>query len=387
MGRLRASAALPRCTIMHAVRANGFGSHAVLLAVITSTALLTAQDFDTSTDDVAAVGVRRLAEWLGALPDDSWSEVVAPTSPFLSPPRDSSETREWLVDLATRYWSAVAKSSSSDRTLLVALAQYTGTRLAHDVLRAHHRPTFRYFAGFVRYVSPHVRLTNATNDPRPWVLRFPQTAQEPLRQWVSEPSRQVRALWTLERYLGWPTMQVILARLAQRASADGVTVDALAAASAAAAGRDLSWFFGDAFSSSKTYDYAVSRVGTTAIDAATMRSTVLVERHGEAIFSGLPATASALDGGAALQIVVRFSDDTTLTETWDGRTRSREFTYEGAPHAVAASVDRDRTLLLDADPFNNAVRTDSIDSRIPARWALHWLTWLQDAVLLTAMVL
>ena len=61
--------------------------------------------------------------------------------------------------------------------------------------------------------------------------------------------------------------------------------------------------------------------------------------------------------------------------------------YSARAAAVAATIDPDAMLLLDEDRDNNTIVRHKPVSRLGIRLALHWLAWLQNAMLsYTALV-
>jgi hypothetical protein len=361
--------------------------HAVLLAIAASSVASAGQQPESALPSIVEAGRRQLTAWLGPL-DFAPPEYVD-EEPSLSWRADTDRSRErrQLAALAADYWAAAAHAPMNSTPLLEALAHYTGVRLIHELLRDDHRPTFRFLGGLVSYTSPHLRLTNPKGDPRPAIHWFPDADTQPPSQWRIQPTREVLALATLERYLGWPTMQTVLARIAAGAAAREVSVATLAETAEAITGRELDWFFIDAFSASRRYDYAVTALDISLLDT-TVRSTVTVARLGDATFTGsVEPPVHGFDAGRGIEVLVRFADGTAVTEHWDGRSEQRSLVYDGHAPVVAAGVDPDDILLLDADRFNNGIRTDPIAPALPARLSLHWLAWLQDAVLVIAAVL
>jgi hypothetical protein len=195
------------------------------------------------------------------------------------------------------------------------------------------------------------------------------------------------ALWlhTLERYLGWPTLQRVLSTFFDRWKFRHPTPQDFFAVANEVAGRDLTWFFDQVYRSSNVFDYAVESVasepalgpgfvdrnGGLELEAeadpkSPIRSTVIVRRHGEAIFP--------------VDVLVTFRNGEKVREKWDGRDRWTAFTYDRDVPAVSAVVDPDRILLLDVNRTNNSVTTEPQASEAARKWTLKWLVWLQDAL-------
>ena len=93
------------------------------------------------------------------------------------------------------------------------------------------------------------------------------------------------ALWlnTLERWLGWPTLQRVMSahfsawKFKHPSPADFFTI------ANGVSGQDLGWFFDQTYRSSNVFDYGVQDVKSTK-DEDQFRTTVVARRYGEAIF-------------------------------------------------------------------------------------------------------
>jgi hypothetical protein len=166
------------------------------------------------------------------------------------------------------------------------------------------------------------------------------------------------ALMSLERELGWPTLQGAL-----RAAAAGTTADPIVAMSAAT-GRDLAPVFTEA--SGARIDRAI---------------TVLSSAPGACASPCYRTIVSVAPPGVPLPLLVRvsFSDGQSIEARWDGTRDQLEF--ESAAPAIGAELDPNRAWLLDRNLLNNS-RVPPRDSNVPiAKWMARWIVWLQDAML------
>jgi hypothetical protein len=182
----------------------------------------------------------------------------------------------------------------------------------------------------------------------------------PLDRWAGEGNPIARALASLERELGWPTLQGAL-----RAAASGATADPIAAMSAAT-GRDLAPVFGEA-SSGERVDRTITNLssGPGSCASPCYRTLVSIAPTGAVPFP--------------LLVRVSFSDGKSIDARWDGRRDQLEF--ESAAPAIGAELDPDRVWLLDRNPLNNA-RVPPRETNVPvAKWMARWIVWLQDAIL------
>lgn len=199
--------------------------------------------------------------------------------------------------------------------------------------------------------------------------------------------RMALTFGTLERYLGWPSLQGALHALAARAAAGPMTrLDAVNTLGDAA-GQDLRWLFDAAFDSSQVFDYAVESVGVQAASRPCgfepcFESRVVVVRRGTAVFSGPAAAASGpYEAGDAMELRVEFADGSVASTRWDGRAASRTFEYLSATPASTARLDPDRVLLLDRNYLDNTRVVSPRPATATAKWVARWTAWLQDAML------
>lgn len=188
----------------------------------------------------------------------------------------------------------------------------------------------------------------------PWAFR-----SLPLSRWTAMSDPVALAFASLERELGWPTLQG-----AMRVAASGAVADPVIAMSDAA-GRDLVPVFVAA--SSGMIDRTISGLSSEPGSCVNPCYRTLV--------SIAPAGAVPLP----LLVRISFSDGKSIDAQWDGRREQLEF--ESAAPAVGARLDPDRVWLLDRNSLNNA-RVPPRDTNVPiAKWMARWIVWLQDAVL------
>jgi hypothetical protein len=141
-------------------------------------------------------------------------------------------------------------------------------------------------------------------------------------------------------------------------------------------GGDVSWFFSEAFTPEKQFDYAVDSLTNEAVDAKFLVR-VNLRRLGDGVFG-----SSDLSRGPSLPVVVTFADGSEVTERWHGGQESLSLEYAAATPAVRAAVDPDAIVLLDRNRVNNVRRlTAAPITSVSLRATAAWLTWLEDLVL------
>jgi aminopeptidase N len=131
-------------------------------------------------------------------------------------------------------------------------------------------------------------------------------------------------------------------------------------------GRDLGWYFDQVYRSSNVFDYGVEDL-KSARDGGLYHTTVVVRRHGEAIFP--------------VDVLVTFKNGEQVTEHWSGRERWKLYAYDRGAQALSAQIDPKRVLLLDVNYTNNSRTLAPHGPEAATKWSLKWAVWLQDCLL------
>lgn len=286
--------------------------------------------------------------------------------------------------LVPRKWLASSRDRAASRALITALSewyfeggagriggvvsdgirQYVATRAIHQQLVTAHYFCLNWFGGFVTHAIRSIELSRLPQDPRPPVRRFAEVTQR------LDTERVVDAMFTLERYIGWPAVQHAVADWLHSADRSVQDFDnSLWRATA----QDLRWFTSAAFDARVRYDYAVTTLSTIRNPEGRYETTVTVTRAGNGIFP--------------VDVETTFADGIRLRDRWVGHEQSVSFKYTSRSAATAAVVDPDLVLLLDEHRANNA-RVLEAPVHVPAiRWTLQWAIWLQDVLLTTTALM
>src|SRR5204863_4706245 len=177
----------------------------------------------------------------------------------------------------------------------------------------------RYFDGFLPWVVKDIALNRETAGNRlagyrrdaksdaqstPSFRYFPATG--------GSITYNKTALWlnTMERWLGWPLLQQILATHFARWQFRHPAPQDFFAVANEVAGRDLGWFFDQVYRSSNAFDYGVQSLASER-DGDRYRTTVVVRRYGEATFP--------------VDVLVTFSNGERAIDKWDGVDRWKQY--------------------------------------------------------------
>ena len=256
---------------------------------------------------------------------------------------------------------------------------------ARAVARAYgpHYLEQRYFGGFLPYVFTDIPISRESDGNGARLYRPVAKTEVPSTpSYRYFPSAAVRngitygktALWlnTMERWLGWPTLQRIMsAYFAKGKFAHPRPQDFFATANDVT-GQDLGWFFDQAFRSSNQFDYGVQSLESVPAGDR-FRTKLVVRRYGEGVFP--------------VDVRVAFTNGESTVEHWDGRDRWKLYDYDRSASAVSAAVDPARVLLLDINRTNNSRTLEPKAALAARKWSMTWMVWLQDQLLSWAFFL
>ena len=365
--------------------------------------------------DAAGEAINLYVEWFGPAPFESLTVETAPPGVLASADRAGrialrphwlQPERSLLLEaeigraIARQWWGTAI--TMPEQSLPDGIAEYAQSRTVEWIYdRRHQRLAYstyetRYFGGLVPWAIRALRLDRRTAGIARSEYRHHAdvdvrgTAPE-LRS--ARAARIAAGLLTLERYVGWPALQRGLSLAVERYRGRSMSADDFARTIGDAADRDLSWFFDPLFKSTATWDYAVTsiateaRPGTNCGNGSCVRSTVIIQRLGDAMFTGTAHPPSGdFESGRALEIDVEFADGQRAQERWDGRAASKTLTFDGPSAVVRASIDPREVLAMDLYRQNNTRSVAIVDTTTPASWSVRWTIWLQDLLLTHALL-
>jgi hypothetical protein len=291
------------------------------------------------------------------------------------------------------WYGIVASNEFEDAWMDEGLNTYSTARVIQEAYTPNYYAR-RYFGTFVPWVFRDFPLSRETDGDRLGPYRLAATADAestPTFRYFPGTAAAITyaktALWlnTLERMLGWETMQRVMSTYFSRwAFRHPKPADFFATANEVS-GRDLTWFFDQVYRGSTAFDYGIaSLTSETAAGrgypgdgndrrfaepgtGGPFHTTVVVRRFGEGVFP--------------VDVRVVFENKEEVRWRWDGQGRWKAFDADKPVRAAFAEVDPDHILLLDAHATNNSA---ALQPRAPAaarKWSLAWLVWLQDHLL------
>jgi hypothetical protein len=317
---------------------------------------------------------------------------------LLSPRQSNDPEGVTVHEAGHQFWYGIVGNNEFEHAWLdEGLNTFSEQRVQAIGFRPDYRLE-RFFGGFLPWQFRDIALRRETDgNLLPQYRRAAEwdvPATPTLRYWPGTHAWITygkTALWlnTLERYLGWDTLQRILSTFFERWKFRHPRPEDFFAVANEVSGRDMTWFFDQVHRSSNVFDYGVERLdhedtgheNTKGNENAkrnepalrdvksdrTYRTTVVVRRYGEAIFP--------------VDVLVTFENGDQIREKWDGVDRWKAFTYDRRTRVRSAQVDPEQVLLLDVDYTNNSRTLEPRTTEAATKWSLKWMVWLQDLML------
>jgi hypothetical protein len=350
--------------------------------------------------------LRYYGEWFGAYPyghvtvvDPAWRSgsggMEYPTlftggTAWLAPRGVGSPEGVTIHEAGHQFWYGMVANNEFEHAWMDEGFNTYSTARALQQLMPEPRLAVRFFGWFVPWTLTDITLARE-GDGRSGYRATAESDVPATPTWRYWPgtgsgiSYSKTSLWlhTLERLVGWPTMQRIMSTYFERWKFRHPRPQDFFAVASEVSGQDLGWYFDQVYRSSNVFDYAIESLSSSAksvrgvVDRDGKRlqvaneslgqafeTAVVVRRHGESVFP--------------VDVLVRFEDGSTVREHWDGRDRWKLFRYERPVRAASAEVDPDRVLLLDVDTTNNSRTLSPQGGAAATKWSLRWIVWLQD---------
>ena len=337
---------------------------------------------DADRDLYAALTTLRiLGPWLGPFPEPALTVTPEPT-PWWSSPAAMEPELAVARAVSRRYWERVIDTRRLPAWFVGGLAEYCARRAVSKIVDEQYLSVYRsraegrYFGGFV---PRDLRLPLRVEDEGEPVDRYrarPQSTDTPAME-----AKALLALGTLERWVGRPAFDEILAEFAH--SGGQPALDDFTSLAGRVSGQDLRWFFDQTLKSTNVIDYGVSALSSDVQPDGWYRTMITVRRYGDGIFSGAGDPAGGpFEHGRGVVVGTTFAGGEAIRDAWDGRGEEKTFEYRSRSRAISAEVDPDRVLLLDVDRSNNGRTLDLEPARTAAlRWTARWMIWLEGALL------
>ena len=326
-----------------------------------------------------------------AAPSAGVSDVVLRRTPWWSSQASMTPELATARAIARGYWSDVVDTRALPDWFVDGVVEYLARRVVAPLFQFENLPPgfamveSRYFGGFLpRFVRLRLLPESDGGPLEAYRARPRADAASPAspddRRSLS--GKTVLTLNTLERWVSRPVLDGAVAEFVRSSRGHQPALNDFARTVSAASSQDLSWFFVQTLAGSAVFDYSVAELTSVAAESGGFETTVVVARLGDGLFTGTNAPrVGPYESGRGMTLVVSFAGGERALERWDGRDARKTFEYRGPSRAVSATIDPDRTLVLDIHPTNNS-RTIPPHTRTAAtRWAARWMIWLENALL------
>ena len=361
--------------------------------------------------EATRAALKYYGEWFGPYPyghitivDPAWQSDAGgmeyPTlftagSRWLAP-RDATVPEGVTVhEAGHQFWyGIVASNEFEDAWMDEGFNTYSTGR----VIEQQFQPNYyvkRYFGGFVPWAFRDIPLNRESDGDRLGSIRLSGSADaQSMPSWRYWPGAagaitySKTALWlhTLERLLGWETMQRVMSTYFARWAFRHPKPQDFFAVVNEVSGRDMTWFFDQVYRSSSLFDYSVDSFRSEPAAPRGYVGDGSSRRFSDGSPGGGPfrttVVARRLGGGQfPVDVRVVFENQEEVRWRWDGRDRWKLFEVEKPVRALFAEVDPDHVLVLDVNDTNNSATLAPRANQAARKWSLAWLVWLQDHLL------
>jgi len=339
----------------------------------------------------AAAALEYYGQWFGAYPygnitivdpaDQSNSDgmeypmIFTGRANWLSPAQVATPDSTVTHETGHQWWYGVVATNEFENGWMDEGFNTWATARVLEETRRSNLMAVRTFGGFIPYTLnvPLSREVDGNRMPgyRPDAKSDAQTTPT-FRYWPGSANAITyakTALWmhTLERHLGWPTMQKVMATYFDRWKFRHPRPQDFFQVVNEVSGQDLTWFFDQVVRTSNTFDYAVQELKQEPSSQGRTRAVVVAQRLGEATFP--------------VDVVTTFADGQQATEHWDGKDRRVVYTYDRPARVTRVEIDPGHVLLLDLNRTNNSRTTQPRAAEAARKWSLAWMVWLQELMI------
>ncbi len=281
-----------------------------------------------------------------------------------------------------QFWYGIVATNEFERAWMdEGFNTFSQARAIDEGLPRHFVAVERYFGGFIPWMYEDAPWSRDLDGNRLSAYRLAARSDVPAtptwQYWpptASAITYNKTSLWlaTLERYLGWPTLQRILSTYFERSAFQHPTPEQFFAIANEESHQDLTWFFDAVYRSAAVFDYGVGQVTVTPRVASgasgnAFDNLIMIRRYGDGIFP--------------IEIRSTFADGATKTEQWDGKSESHMVEYAATSPVTRVEVDPNRVLLLDVNYTNNTWTSQPHAAAAAKKWSLRWMTWVEELML------
>jgi hypothetical protein len=367
----------------------------------------------------ARAALKYYGEWFGPYPyenitivDPAWQSgadgmeyptLLTAGARWIAPQRVAEPEGVTVHEAGHQFWYGIVATNEFEHAWMDEGLDTFSTARVMDQFFGPQYYSKRFFGGFVPWTFTDLRLSREVDGNRLGSYRLAShgdvQSTPSWRYWPGTAGAityDKTALWlhTLERMLGWETLQRILSTYFNRYAFQHPEPRDFFAVANEVSGRDLTPFFDQVYRSASVFDYGVDLFESVAVTdrgyfgdggrqtfnanlqpgdydpskgVVRYRTTLVVRRFG--------------DGILPVDVRILFENNEDVRLRWDGRDTWKLFQVDRPVRAVSAQVDPERVLLLDVNYTNNSRSLSPRTSTAARKWSLVWLLWLQDHLL------
>jgi hypothetical protein len=135
-------------------------------------------------------------------------------------------------------------------------------------------------------------------------------------------------------------------------------------------GPDMNWFFEQTLYGTGICDYRVSGIRSRKLGQSNNKpegkdSLDLKLSLSDSIYTSIVELERVGEVMLPVDILIHFENDKEVTESWDGRSRFKDYTYTGTSKIKWAKIDPEFRIKMDVNYINNSMTTDP--DRVPVR--------------------
>jgi len=148
-------------------------------------------------------------------------------------------------------------------------------------------------------------------------------------------------------------------------------------------GKNLRWYFNQAFYGSQVLDYRVMRVDSFPVNWYEQKGPGFGNKEDKnTVYRSTVWLHRKEDFVMPVEVEIRFSNGEKVREHWDGQSRWTKFTYEKTARVESAEIDPDHKIQIDRNLFNNSYVVEP-NPKATRKLSTYWLfvtQWLGQAM-------
>ena len=360
--------------------------------------------------DATAAALRYYGQWFGRYPyghitivdpvfqSDSggmeYPTIFTAGTRWLAPRGSNTPEAVVIHEAGHQFWYGLVANNETEHAWMdEGLNEYSDSRVQSVAFQSNYLVQ-RFFGDFIPWRFTDIALTRATDtnwmnayrrDGDRDALTTPTRLMWPGTHQALSYHKTALMLHTLERRLGWDTMQRVLATYFDRWRFRHPRPDDFFAVLTDVTGQDFTWFLDQVYRSSNRFDYAIERFDSEPITSRGLVDApdgpAFQEKTVEGMYRTTVVARRLQAGQFPVDVLVTFSNGEQVRESWDGLARWQPYTIDRPVKAVSVQVDPERVLLLDTNYTNNSRVLEPATEAAATKWSLRWMVWLQDLLM------